>query len=258
MRLGSDPEVFLLDEHNNPISVIGLIGADKWNPLQMFDMPEGFTLQEDNVAMEFGIPPAASAEEFYRHIDMVMKESLKYVATGIKFSKVSCLMFPKEQMEHPLAHVFGCEPDFNAWTQKENPRPKPAHEFLRSAGGHIHIETLDDPWWTVKKADLYIGVPLVLMEGEEGHKRKAAYGKAGACRVKAYGVEYRSPSNWWTAPGEDKHRQARCEWVYRNMQRAVESKMVVDDLEEVINKCINDNDAGLAQALINHYELEVL
>jgi len=64
MRLGADPEVFLQDKNNKFLSVIGKIGAGKFDPLQIEDMPKGFTLQEDNVALEFGIPPAATADEF--------------------------------------------------------------------------------------------------------------------------------------------------------------------------------------------------
>ena len=35
MRLGSDPEVFLQDQAGNPVSAIGYINADKWNPMQI-------------------------------------------------------------------------------------------------------------------------------------------------------------------------------------------------------------------------------
>ena len=55
MRLGSDPEIFLKDSTGKHISAIGYIMADKWNPLQIPDMPKGFTLQEDNVSLEYGI-----------------------------------------------------------------------------------------------------------------------------------------------------------------------------------------------------------
>lgn len=252
MRLGADPEVFLLDtlQGNKPISAIGLIGADKWNPLQMHDLPAGFTLQEDNVAMEFGIPPAATADEFVAHIRTVMERSLEYVYTGLTFSKMSCIMFPKDQMDHPLASVFGCEPDYNAWTGTVNPRPKPPHEHLRSAGGHIHVETDQDPLYVVQKADLFLSVPLVLMD--DGVQRKEIYGKAGAHRKKPYGVEYRSPSNWWIFEEE------RIRWVWRNMERALGANIDMADLAETVQTCINTNNKVLAQSFIDAYELEVL
>jgi len=43
--------------------------------------------------------------------------------------------------------------------------------------------------------DLYLGVPSVLMD--KGELRKQLYGKAGAYRMKPYGVEYRTLSNFW-------------------------------------------------------------
>lgn len=260
MRLGADPEVFLLDKNGKHISMAGLIGADKWNPLQMFDMPEGFTIQEDNVAMEFGIPPASTADEYVKHIRDVMKASLRYVATGLTFSKLSCTIFEKDQMENPLVDVFGCEPDWDAWTGKENKKPAPPHKWMRSAGGHIHVETDQEPFEVVKKADLYLSIPLVLMDNSpEAAQRRSMYGRAGACRKKPYGVEYRTPSNWWTGPGESEEEQEkRVRWVWRNMERALGSNLKMDELEEVITRCINENDAGLAQALVNHYELELL
>lgn len=250
MRLGADPEVFLLDDAGKHISVIGLVGADKWNPLQLHDMPAGFTIQEDNVALEFGIPPAASADEFVKNIQEVMRESLKYVYTGLSFSKLSCTVFDKDQLSHPSSQVFGCEPDWCAWTGKENKKPSAPNKDMRSAGGHIHVETEKDPFDVVKKMDLYLGVPAVIMD--QGHERKQLYGKSGACRKKPYGVEYRTPSNFWIF--EEKYIR----WVWNNTQRALGSNINMDEIGTVVQKCIDENDRGLAQALINHYELEVV
>src|SRR5512139_3190107 len=134
-RVGADPEIFLQDKDGKHISSIGYINANKWAPLQIPDMPKGFTLQEDNVSLEYGIPPAASADEFVAHIQAVMQKSLEYLPE-LSFSKLSCVIFHKDQMVHPAAHIFGCEPDFDAWTKDVNPAPKPGHEYMRSAGGH--------------------------------------------------------------------------------------------------------------------------
>jgi hypothetical protein len=251
MRLGADPEVFLQDENGKHISVIGMIGADKWNPLQMYNLPKGFTLQEDNVALEYGIPPAASAEEFVKHITLVMEKSKEFLAKGINFSKLSCTIFPEDQMDHPLAYVFGCEPDYCAWTGKENKKPKPPHKFMRSAGGHIHVETTNEPFDVVKKMDFFLSVPAVLMD--EGEERKKLYGKAGACRVKPYGVEYRSLSNFWIFDPK------LIEWAWRNTERALNDTAYFDDnLASAVQSCINNNDKGLAKSLCDTFDLEVV
>lgn len=249
MRLGSDPEVFLQDSQGNPVSAIGYINADKWNPHQIPDMPEGYTLQEDNVSLEYGIPPAASAEEFIDHIDKVMEKSKEYLP-NLSFSKLSCIVFPEDQMKHPLAHVFGCEPDFNAWTKEVNKKPEPPHPFMRSAGGHVHVETTQDPFNVIRKMDLFLGVPSVLMD--DGEMRKKLYGSAGACRVKSYGVEYRTLSNFWI------FKKPLIRWVWNNTQRALDSDLDVMAEQARIFEAINNNNKEVAHELVKQYNLEVV
>lgn len=255
MRLGADPEVFLVDQTNKPISSIGLIGGNKVHPWQIPDLPEGFTLQEDNVALEFGIPPAASADEFVHHIQTVLKEGLSK-CKNLGFSKLSCTIFPEDQMQHPLAFEFGCEPDFNAWTEKVNEKPQPPHPFLRSAGGHVHIETRRKRVNVVRACDLYLGVPSVLMD--YGFDRKQLYGKAGCFRPKPYGVEYRTLSNFWIFDPK------LIRWVWNNTEQALNE---LDDRYEwtaietrygrMIQDCINNNDRSVAEKLVKEFKIDV-
>lgn len=254
MRLGCDPEVFLQDNVGKPISVIGYIKADKWHPLQIPDMPKGFTLQEDNVALEYGIPPAASAEEFISHIRAVMAKSQEWLP-GLSFSKLSAITFPEDQMNHPAAHIFGCEPDFNAWTKEVNFPPDVEDKFLRSAGGHVHIEPsgkdeIKDPTQITRNCDLFLGIPSLFMD--DGDKRRLLYGKPGAHRVKPYGVEYRVLSNFWIF--EDKY----IDWVWRNSQRAVLFKEDLSKYAERIISTINNNDKKAAKRLVKEFNLEVV
>lgn len=249
MRLGSDPEVFLQDKAGNPISAIGYINADKWNPMQIPDMPKGYTLQEDNVSLEYGIPPASSADEFVDHINKVMQKSLEYLPE-LSFSKLSCIVFPESQMNHPSAHIFGCEPDFNAWTCDVNPKPQPPHPLMRSAGGHIHVETTRSPLEVVRNMDLFLGVPSVLMDS--GEMRKQLYGKAGAFRAKEYGVEYRTLSNFWIFKDE------LIRWAWRNTERAVTSDVDVMAIQDKILDAINNNNKEVANELVKQYNLEVV
>lgn len=254
MRLGSDPEVFLFNPKTNEhVSVIGLIKADKHNPLQIKDMPQGFTLQEDNVALEYGIPPAATEDEFVSHIQQVMDKSREWLVVDgqpLTFSKLSCIIFPKEQMKHPLAYVFGCEPDYNAWTQSVNAKPKPPHKYMRSAGGHIHVETNQNPLDVVKKMDLFLSIPAVFMD--QGVERKQLYGQAGAHRPKPYGVEYRTLSNFWIFD------EKLIRWAWRNTERALKSNINLDDYAEPLQYAISKNDKDVAMSFVNTFNLEVL
>ena len=249
MRLGSDPEIFLVNPQGKHIAINGYINAGKDNPMQVPNMPPGFTLQEDNVALEYGIPPAATSQEFIAHIQQVMEASKGWLPPDVTFSKLSCTIFEDDQLEHPGSRVFGCEPDYNAYTRKPNPRPRPSHRGMRSAGGHIHVETKLPLLDVVKSMDLFLGVPSVLMDN--GLERKQLYGKAGAFRPKDYGVEYRTLSNFWIfeAPLID--------WVWRNVERALNNLKLYKSTE-YIEECINANDTKMAQALCNEFNLEVL
>lgn len=249
MRLGSDPEVFLVNQSGKHIAVNGLINADKWNPLQVPNMADGFTLQEDNVALEYGIPPAATSAEFIAHIQAVMDVSRNWLPEGVTFSKLSCVIFEDDQLEHPLARVFGCEPDYNAYTMKANPKPRPKHRGMRSAGGHIHVETTANIIEVVKALDKFLGVPSVLMDN--GAERKKLYGGPGAFRPKSYGVEYRTLSNFWM------FEPRLIDWVWRNCERALNNLNVADE-SEMIRECIAKDDKKLAESLVNEYNLEVI
>ena len=248
-RCGADPEIFLQDKQGRAVSAIGLINADKWNPLQIPDMPKGYTLQEDNVSLEYGIPPAATEDEFVHHIRAVMEKSKEWIG-DLTFSKLSCIVFPKEQMQHPAANIFGCEPDFNAWTGSVNKKPKPPHKYMRSAGGHIHVEVDQPPEKVARYMDLYLSVPAVIMD--HGEERKQLYGKAGAFRPKPYGVEYRTLSNFWIL--DEKYIR----WAWRNTARALLSTADISNDADNIVRAINDNNKDLAWSLINQYELEVV
>lgn len=251
MRLGSDPEVFLQDNTGKFISVINMIGADKWNPKQIEGMERGFTLQEDNVALEFGIPPAATEDEYVAHIQRVLDAGLSTLP-GLTFSKLSCTVFPKDQMQDPRAHIFGCEPDYNAWNRKVNAKPKPPHPYMRSAGGHIHVETKLPHTHVVQAMDLFLGVPSVLMD--KGEDRKKLYGKAGAYRKKPYGVEYRTLSNFWIFD------EKLIRWVWRNTKYALDAATVGDmrEFKDDIRNAIDNSDKELAKNLVKLCGLEVI
>lgn len=249
MRLGHDVEMFLQDQAGNLKSVIGYINASKHAPMQIPDMELGFTLQEDNVALEYGIPPAATKEEWNQHCVRVMAKSLEYLP-GLSFSRLSAAVFPFDELRTPNAWIFGCEPDLNAWTQDYNPKPSPAEERLRSAGGHVHIETDADKIAVVKAFDLFCVVPSVLMD--EGELRKEMYGKAGAHRPKSYGVECRSLSNFWIF--EERTRN----WVWDNTARALTNLGVAETVEKEIQIAVNRNDKQLARELVDAFKLEVV
>lgn len=256
--VGCDPEVFV-KKNNKFVSAHGLISGDKKNPQRV----RNGAVQVDGMALEFNIDPAVSEDDFCLKIQDVytqmkmMVPQYDVVATpvaefGFKYLKEQ----PKEALE------LGCDPDFNGWTGVVNPRPDGERPF-RTASGHIHIG------WTngqdiesedhratgmaiVKQLDFFVGLPSLLFDGDT--KRREMYGKAGACRFKPYGVEYRTLSNVWL------QKEKLMRWVYRSTINGVNALISGNDLSDKygnIEEIINTSNIKEANKIIKQEKLEV-
>jgi hypothetical protein len=254
--IGADPEIFVQDAHSLR-SIIGKVGGTKLAPLPLA-LGDGYAVQEDNVAMEFNIPPAGTKEQFIHSISSTVNFLSAMVRDmhGFTVCNLSAASFPDRELANEQAWIFGCDPDFNAWTGGMNPRPHSEDKNLRSCGGHVHIgienATKDMTVRAIKACDLYMGVPSVLMD--MGEKRKQLYGKAGAFRFKPFGVEYRTLSNFWV------FNNNLIDWVYDNTSRALDAVQNGFDFDAVagaIQHAINLNDKELAMQLVNDYQLDV-
>lgn len=250
--IGADPELFAADTDNIPRSLIHKIGGTKDNPIEVYP---GYGLQEDNVAVEFNIPPAKDVDQFIgaintmiNHIDSVLREKGLHIDTKAAHS------FPEQELAVPEAWVFGCEPDFNAWTRQINPKPAATDPTLRTAGGHVHIGTKVNPIIGTKLCDLVLGIPSVLYDTDS--TRKELYGKAGAFRyAKKYtGFEYRVLSNFWIFD------KTLIRWVYNSVNHMIElskdvsTKRLISKLRENIIHTINKNDKKSAEMLMKIYK----
>lgn len=116
----------------------------------------------------------------------------------------------------PEARIFGCMPDFNAYTLCQNtPEMDASNHPFRYAGGHMHFgisspyygpdndeyaiaKTEDGHLRAIKFFDLLVTIPTLLLDNGPGaERRREKYGKAGCFRPTPYGIEYRTPSCWW-------------------------------------------------------------
>lgn len=259
IRLGCDPEAFLVDVHGQLKSSIGLIGGSKDDPRPLPELGDGYAVQEDNVALEFNIPPAEGRSQFVGSI----RDTLNFLTEmvkgdyGLTIAEISAASFPKTELANPAAFVFGCDPDYNAWTKEINPKPAAEDEALRSCGGHVHVgfdKSVVSGTDVIRHMDLHLGIPAVMMD--KGLLRKQLYGKAGAFRDKIYGVEYRTLSNFWI------FKDRLIEWVWDNTSRAVaaaESQLAISKEDEAdIITAINTNDLAIADRLIKKFNLEVV
>ena len=237
ITIGADPELFVQD-NGKIIPVCGMIDGDKANPLAV----KCGAIQEDNVLAEFNIDPVDNVTDFKVNLQTVMDELSAHLKCDLAI-KASHHFDQQTLMSYPSAMILGCEPDFNAYTKGQNKKPN-ARTTLRTAGGHIHVgyenNNEEQSHNIVKNMDILLGLPSVLLDDDT--ERRAMYGAAGAHRIKPYGVEYRSLSNFWL--GSERLQ----EWAYEQSVLAVGSKFSVD--EDEVQRIINDSDVAAASAMI--------
>lgn len=222
--LGCDPEVFVVDRKGDFVSAHGLIPGTKTAPMKV----RNGMVQVDGMALEFGIDPAATKEEFVFRIKDVLSQLRAMLPKGYEISVSSIARFSPEIMavQPEEALELGCDPDYNAYTGMKNARPTLPDPNLRSAGGHIHIGwgsklPVLEPYHIeacsalAAEMDYYIGVPSLAWDKDV--LRRTIYGAAGAFRPKPYGMEYRSASNQWLQSEE------LIGFVYDNTLKAIQS-----------------------------------
>lgn len=214
---GADPEVFV--GADRPGSAIGVLGGSKTAPLRV----AGGAVQEDNVLAEFNIDPAGDEDQFVAGIQSVLRILQQMLPSGMAvLPRIASHEYTREELRSygPAAMVFGCDPDYNAYTREQN-RPPSRGSNLRTAGGHIHVgyeHPNEEPnFMIVQCMDLYLGVPSVLMDPDV--RRRRQYGAAGCLRHKPYGVEYRTLSNFWIFD------EATIRWAFRQTVHSISRAM---------------------------------
>lgn len=228
IRYGADPELFLttkmvvdtyMDKKGatrkkyaeRPIPITGLVGGTKLSPLALTaklpgwegitHIPNGAKIQEDGTALEFNVSPAADPIRMLKDIELIMAAINVFAERkGFGLHKAPSATFTEEiKAKHPEAFIIGCDPDINAYTNMVREAPGAVMESLtRHAGGHFHVgydKELVPSHVMVQLLDLFLGLPSLCID-KQGVRRQF-YGQAGSFREKAYGVEYRSLSNFW-------------------------------------------------------------
>lgn len=210
VKIGCDPEGFIVRKDGKFISAAGLFPGTKKDPHQL----EGGAVQVDGVALEFNIVAAETEEQFLGNIDKVVKqldELVTKVDKDLKLKFVPIATFEPEDWEKvdPEAKVLGCDPDYNALNGEinTNPTEKLDKQPVRTAAGHIHIGWTkdEDPQSFQHFVDCrYIAaqfhqkhMKFYAPRDDAEYRRLQFYGHHGSFRPKSYGVELRSPSNLW-------------------------------------------------------------
>lgn len=250
IKIGADPELFV-KQNGQYVSGFGLVPGDKVNPYAV----EDGAVQVDGMALEFNINPAEDVDTFCFNIYSVIAQ-LQAMVPDYEVVADPVATFTPEYMkqQHPLALELGCDPDYNAWTGKVNDKPD-CDLPIRTGAGHVHIGWREGAHardelhvqacrMITKQLDFYLGLPSLLFDTDT--QRRSMYGKAGAYRVKSYGVEYRVLSNTWL------REEGLMRWVFENTHKAVNTVRNRPLYEEYgdIQGIINNSDVDAARAII--------
>ncbi len=261
VSIGSDPELFLRSlETNKYVPAFKFIEGDKWNPTPITD--KGHAIQHDNVMVEYNIPPCKTAEDFVKENNFVLDYLQRTICEPNKLEMVKFPFadFDEKDLIDERAVTFGCSSDYNAYNGGKIPNTvgKPS-VTARCSGGHIHIgydkPTTKVNLLIVRALDIFISIPLLLMEPD--NRRKEMYGKAGAFRECSYGVELRSPSNWWVSSDE------MMAWVFNQAMKAIDylnslTKIPKILKDKTIENIINNKLLEEAQQVIKEFDLELV
>lgn len=270
IKTGVDMEVFIQHKVTGEIvSAEGMIPGTKKEPRVFDPNNRYFATSLDNVLAEFCIPPTTNREQFFAYL----QKGLQYINSILPDDYCTAIypaaILDSKWLQTEQARVFGCEPDFNAYQGNINIKPECDNKNLRSAAGHIHIsyegatpfdeEKLElyepDPFrcTIIKALDLFLSIPLVVMEPD--NQRKQLYGKAGAFRPKQYGLEYRTISNYYLQTKELTY------WAHDAVMAAIDwlnaGNILPEYLGDFMEKTINTCDKQNAQELINELQLKV-
>jgi hypothetical protein len=220
---GCDPELFVQDSKGRFVSAEGLIPGTKAEPHAV----EGGAVQVDGMAAEFNIDPVSNYSDFRKNINGVRRQLQDMLPSGHTLAVAPSVVFDEDiwDASPEQAKELGCSPDFNAWTGDVNPPPQSeSNPRLRTASGHLHIgwtndadendtEHMNNCMDLIKQLDWYLGAWSLRLDKDT--TRRELYGKAGACRIKPYGTEYRVLSNFWLL------NDSRMETTWNRMQMAI-------------------------------------
>ena len=243
ITIGADPELFIINNENgNVVSSIGIIPGVKNDPFIPKGYKKGYGIETDNILAEFNIPPAKTEDEFVNSINVMkswIRDLVRSVNPNYDIQCIASRYVNDDQLQSDEAKLFGCDPDFNAYTEDVNPKPEGASTNLRSAGFHVHVGypnmDFEVSMNIVKWMDIFLGVPSVILDPDT--ERRKLYGKAGCFRLQPWGVEYRVLSSYMM------HNDNFIRYVYQQTMTAVSCRdMAPGKIADFARNIIDAND----------------
>lgn len=213
-NLGCDPEFFFVNKNNKIVESNQVIPKTGFG----FNSYYNGTKQSvicDGVQAELNPNPSTCRAALGRNIAVTFKQiKEQLLKDGVKASFTGVVKFSPEEMKQLSedSKKFGCKPSNNMYSGGVSVIPvDPAEYRYRSAGGHIHIGTINTgnndeflrclhkkSGLTVRCLDMICGNTFVLIDRDPMQaERRKVYGRAGEYRKPDYGIEYRTLSNCW-------------------------------------------------------------
>jgi hypothetical protein len=262
VKIATDAEVFVQTKGGIISSVAGRLGCTKEDKLEF----EGYRLQEDNVLAEFDIDTHEEYLPFNAQIEKALMGTAHFVQNNLDMylTDIASHEYTREELESfdQTAFVFGCNPDYNIRNGRRNRMPR-ARQGLRTAGAHVHFgwDHMDGIKYDMPELQRRVGTMCDYMLGLESlildpdTRRRDLYGKAGAVRLKEYGVEYRSLSNFWIFSADNR------KWCFDGAKTAfsiansVKYESVTSTIRhDAVQKVINNGDKASATSMLLELE----
>jgi hypothetical protein len=237
---------------------------------------EGQMIHEDGAAFEMAVPPSNSWEVLWNRIHTGIEEfNSKFLVNYPVFEVEGLQAFPtvgwevarwaNEGDDFHLSTIFGCDPDIDLFNTERKCRVINASKHKkRYGGGHIHVSGIpgleENPLPALRMMVITAGLAAVGFSHvpDMDRERTYLYGKPGKYRLQTYsdgtiGIEYRTPSNAWTANKELARR------IFEAVQFGIEKLLptgrvntLMQEIQEEVADTIIRCDQDKAKSLLGY------
>lgn len=195
MKIGADPELFVVTREGR------LVEGQEALKGQRSVSPQ---ITPDGVQVEIHPDPSNCAALFGGRIrSLLMQLKTKLAREDLTILNDTTISVPAKDLRKMSeeAQKLGCAPSSNIYNPHATVNVG-ARYTGRSCGGHLHFSSVPPSAGPVKECvkrlDYVLGNFSVMVDPDpQAAKRRRVYGRAGEYRVKPYGFEYRTLSNFW-------------------------------------------------------------
>jgi len=263
--MGGDPEFFVANRRGKVLNADAFFPG-KHDPLVATAVTGANKLFFDGIQAELAFGHSTCRDNIIYNIRRCLALARSRIPADHKILLKPATKIDRKVIENadPEARIFGCAPDFNAYTRSVNTAEMDAsrHPF-RYAGGHMHlgissnyqkegmaeydlVHRDENHLKIIKFLDLMISIPTLVLDNGLGSKRRRdKYGKAGCFRPTPYGVEYRTPSCWWLRSPMTTSLIfgfAKLAWTLLSSKLDEDFRNAVDPDEEAVRGIIDESD----------------